>query len=166
MKCWKCGNELTTGDKSNSLMCRTCEEKQNTSCSCSAKSVYDAATAFWRASGVAAVAYGAPGLPGPSSESREWDEERAMLEGAIYTLQEAHGHLYKSNSLMCRNCEEKQTNTEALCCSECGWTNVGLVNLGEPEQPRMVCMGCCKRAIEALDACRSILIPKVAIHPE
>ena len=68
------------------------------SCSCSAKSVYDAATAFWRASGVAAVAYGAPGLPGPSSESREWDEERAMLEGAIYTLREAHGYLYPPNN--------------------------------------------------------------------
>lgn len=28
MKCWKCGNELTTGDKPNSAMCRDCEFKE------------------------------------------------------------------------------------------------------------------------------------------
>ena len=27
MKCWKCGNELTTGDAPNSSLCRSCEEK-------------------------------------------------------------------------------------------------------------------------------------------
>jgi len=92
MKCWKCGNELITGDKPNSLMCRTCEEKQNISSFTTTDTLF-------------------------SSEF----------------------------------------------CSECGWTNVGLINLGEPEKPRMVCMGCCKRAIEKLDACRSILPPTV-IH--
>jgi hypothetical protein len=33
-------------------------------------------------------------------------------------------------------------------CSECNWTNVGLINLGDPLKPRWVCQGCCKRAIE------------------
>ena len=27
MKCWKCGNELTTGYAPNSSLCRSCEEK-------------------------------------------------------------------------------------------------------------------------------------------
>lgn len=26
MKCWRCGNELTTGDAPNSAQCRRCEE--------------------------------------------------------------------------------------------------------------------------------------------
>lgn len=37
-------------------------------------------------------------------------------------------------------------------CSICNWTNVSLINLGEPNKPRMVCQGCCKRAVEAMDA--------------
>ena len=40
-------------------------------------------------------------------------------------------------------------------CSECGWTNVNLLNLGEPGSPRMVCHGCLKRALEAVDAYRA-----------
>lgn len=41
-------------------------------------------------------------------------------------------------------------------CSICNWTNVSLINLGEPNKPRMVCQGCCKRAVEAMDAVLSI----------
>ncbi len=41
-------------------------------------------------------------------------------------------------------------------CSKCNWTNVGLLNLGEPGKPRWVCLGCCKRAIETLDAAKSL----------
>ena len=40
-------------------------------------------------------------------------------------------------------------------CSECGWTNVSLMNMGEPGRPRMVCQGCLKRALEAVDAYRA-----------
>jgi len=47
--------------------------------------------------------------------------------------------------------------TGSAVCSECEWTNVSLLNLGEPGKPRMVCHGCCKRALEAVDACRSAL---------
>ena len=36
-------------------------------------------------------------------------------------------------------------------CSICNWTNVSLINLGEPNKPRMVCQGCCKRAVETMD---------------
>lgn len=36
------------------------------------------------------------------------------------------------------------------CCSICNWTNVSLINLGEPNKPRMVCQGCCKRALETM----------------
>ena len=41
-------------------------------------------------------------------------------------------------------------------CSLCNWTNVSLINLGEPNKPRMVCQGCCKRAVEAMDAVLAI----------
>ncbi len=37
-------------------------------------------------------------------------------------------------------------------CSECNWTNVFLLNLGEPGKPRWVCQGCCKRAVETRHA--------------
>lgn len=36
-------------------------------------------------------------------------------------------------------------------CSICNWTNVSLINLGEPNKPRMVCQGCCKRAVDTMD---------------
>lgn len=36
-------------------------------------------------------------------------------------------------------------------CSVCSWTNVSLLNLGEPGQYRLVCHGCCKRIIEERD---------------
>ena len=36
-------------------------------------------------------------------------------------------------------------------CNECNWTNVGLINIGEPNSPRMICLGCVKRAIEMRD---------------
>jgi len=38
-----------------------------------------------------------------------------------------------------------------LVCSLCKWTNTGLLNLGEPGEPRMVCHGCCKRMYNALE---------------
>ena len=37
----------------------------------------------------------------------------------------------------------------AMKCSECLLMNESLVDLGEPEKPRMVCLDCCKRALEA-----------------
>jgi len=49
--------------------------------------------------------------------------------------------------------------TGSAVCSECGWTNVNLLNLGEPGKPRMVCHGCCKRALESVDTCRAALKP-------
>ena len=48
-------------------------------------------------------------------------------------------------------------------CSECRWTNVSLLNLGEPGKPRMVCHGCCKRMLEAVDTCRTALKPNTHI---
>jgi hypothetical protein len=42
-------------------------------------------------------------------------------------------------------------------CSVCSWTNVSLLNLGNPGTPRMVCIGCCKRAVEALDIIRAAI---------
>jgi hypothetical protein len=49
--------------------------------------------------------------------------------------------------------------TGSAVCSECGRTNVNLLNLGAPSKPRMVCHGCCKRTLEAVDACRDALRP-------
>ena len=37
---------------------------------------------------------------------------------------------------------------ESKTCSVCNWTNVSLLNLGEPGDPRWVCPGCCKRAFD------------------
>ena len=31
------------------------------------------------------------------------------------------------------------------------WTNINLLNLGEPGTPRWTCHGCCKRMLEALE---------------
>jgi transposase-like protein len=33
-------------------------------------------------------------------------------------------------------------------CHICKWTNVSLINLGEPNKPRWTCQGCCKRMLE------------------
>ena len=63
----------------------------------SVRSIYDAATLLWWQSGAHIQAHGAPGLPGPSSDSAGWDEEQAMLEGAILALQEIHRHRYQKN---------------------------------------------------------------------
>ena len=38
----------------------------------------------------------------------------------------------------------------AKCCI-CKWTNVSLLNLGEPGSPRWTCHGCCKRMLDALE---------------
>jgi hypothetical protein len=38
-----------------------------------------------------------------------------------------------------------------IICSECTWTNGNLINLGEPNFPRMICQGCAKRAIDRRD---------------
>ena len=38
MKCWKCGNELTTGDAPNSAQCRQCEQASISSSPASAGS--------------------------------------------------------------------------------------------------------------------------------
>ena len=48
-------------------------------------------------------------------------------------------------------------------CSECGWTNVSLLNMGEPGRPRMVCHGCLKRALEAVDAYRASVKPNAGV---
>ena len=42
-------------------------------------------------------------------------------------------------------------------CSECKWTNVSLVNLGYVGKPRWVCQGCCRSALEVVDAVRKAL---------
>ena len=39
---------------------------------------------------------------------------------------------------------------DAVTCSECHWTNTNLLNLGEPDKPRWVCHGCCKRGFDKL----------------
>lgn len=36
-------------------------------------------------------------------------------------------------------------------CEVCKWTNIGLINLGEPGKPKMVCPGCIKRTFDTLD---------------
>lgn len=41
----------------------------------------------------------------------------------------------------------------ATCCL-CNWTNVNLLNLGEPGAPRWTCHGCCKRMLDTLEKLR------------
>jgi len=36
-------------------------------------------------------------------------------------------------------------------CSICNYTNVGLINIGNPGTPRMVCLGCVKRTFDTID---------------
>lgn len=43
----------------------------------------------------------------------------------------------------------RAAHCSATCCL-CNWTNVSLLNLGEPGAPRWVCHGCCKRMLDAL----------------
>ena len=45
---------------------------------------------------------------------------------------------------------EREEPVVLRSCSICNWTNVSLINLGEPNKPRMVCQGCCKRALETM----------------
>jgi hypothetical protein len=42
-------------------------------------------------------------------------------------------------------------STGSATCGICKWTNVSLLNLGEPGNPRWTCHGCCKRMLEALE---------------
>lgn len=59
------------------------------------KAVYDAATEVWFASDVEYHAEGFPGLPGPAGNSTEpWNEDKACLESAIYTLQTVYERKY------------------------------------------------------------------------
>lgn len=46
--------------------------------------------------------------------------------------------------------ETKTTQTNSEVCTLCKWTNAGLLNLGEPGTPVMVCHGCCKRMHDTL----------------
>jgi hypothetical protein len=52
MKCWKCGNELTTGDAPNSAQCRRCEQASISSSPASAGSAVpvsdDDILSIWR----------------------------------------------------------------------------------------------------------------------
>jgi hypothetical protein len=43
-------------------------------------------------------------------------------------------------------------------CSECHWTNVSLLNYGNPGEPRWICHGCCKRIIEERDTIKQSAI--------
>jgi len=52
---------------------------------------------------------------------------------------------------------EPLTN-KAQHCSICGWTNNNLLNLGRNNTPKMVCQGCCRRAVEELDSIKSMLL--------
>jgi hypothetical protein len=36
-------------------------------------------------------------------------------------------------------------------CHICNWTNVGLLNLGEPDKPKWTCQGCCKRILDVIE---------------
>lgn len=47
--------------------------------------------------------------------------------------------------------DRSQEQVVLRSCSICNWTNVSLINLGEPNKPRMVCQGCCKRAVDTMD---------------
>lgn len=42
-------------------------------------------------------------------------------------------------------------------CSVCKWTNVSLLNLGEPGKPRLVCHGCCKQMADKIREQRALL---------
>jgi hypothetical protein len=48
---------------------------------------------------------------------------------------------------------------EGEICCVCGWTNVDLINLGEPGNSKWVCHGCCKRMFDATNQ-KGILIQK------
>ena len=52
---------------------------------------------------------------------------------------------------------KKLNSPSGSACSECNWTNVSLINLGEYGKPRWVCQGCCKRAIDTLDGIKALL---------
>ena len=36
-------------------------------------------------------------------------------------------------------------------CHICKWTNVNLINLGEPNKPKWTCHGCCKRMLDVIE---------------
>jgi hypothetical protein len=40
-------------------------------------------------------------------------------------------------------------------CSICNWVNATLINLGNPGEERLVCQGCCKRAVEMTESKRN-----------
>ena len=45
-------------------------------------------------------------------------------------------------------------------CSECHWTNVSLLNYGNPGEPRWICHGCCKRLIDDGDTLPPLALEK------
>lgn len=61
----------------------------------------------------------------------------------------------ETNLPYCRRCDDEMKSSfaappgSATCCL-CNWTNVRLLNLGEPSKPRWTCHGCCKRMLDAL----------------
>ncbi len=68
--------------------------------------------------------------------------------------------LFAKRLLLAQMWEDVMGNTMRsahVTCSECNWTNVSLINLGEPGKPRWVCHGCCKRTLEALDSVHAAL---------
>ena len=42
-------------------------------------------------------------------------------------------------------------------CSNCNWTNISLLNLGNFGKSKMVCHGCAKRAIVVVETMKRVL---------
>ena len=50
--------------------------------------------------------------------------------------------------MTCGECEDRRHPKFAPeRCPECNWTNVNLMNYGEPNKPRWMCHGCAARAL-------------------
>jgi hypothetical protein len=52
---------------------------------------------------------------------------------------------------------EDVPRADSVTCSECNWTNVSLLNLGDLGKPRWICHGCCKRAFQKIDTLQSLV---------
>lgn len=83
-----------------------------------------------------------------------WDWETPPL--ATLARQEA-ARMIEEAVAQRRKSPPKTTDSGSNTCTACNWTNVSLLNLGEPGNPLWVCHGCCKKAYERTDKYQAIL---------
>jgi len=74
-------------------------------------------------------------------------------DGTMYTYHVDH---FEVNQKPCFGGEGMKQKTGKVkemkvtdnICHICNWTNTSLINLGEPNEPRWTCQGCCKRLLD------------------